>query len=368
MFKLHSKASSATSSTTSFSATSSGNSGHSGGSGGGANGFGVSHGPRIGIFLAGATYLDTIMHVNSFPSEDTKQRAERVEQRRGGNAANTAEVLGQDPKAKVWYMSSMPSPVASKVLLKALEDSNVKTDACVYHTSQHAPPQAYIISANNSQTRTIISHSTLPDLTLEDFIKKFDMACMKAVSDIVEISCPFRWIHFEGRGPEVYKMIEYVESFYLRQGWRHKLTISVEFEKGDRPGIKNLLQQADVCFFSKLYAETLGFDRPEDFLSSIGDYCKPTATLFCCWGAQGAVGLHLESRTRFSSSAGKVDMVVDPVGAGDTFIAGIILALGVRGYDIGRGVRFACELASHKCGQYGFKRVLRSLSMDMSRT
>lgn len=96
------------------------------------------------------------------------------------------------------------------------------------------------------------------------------------VSDLVQMNCPFRWIHFEGRGAEVSKMIDHVESVYIRQGWRQKLTISVEFEKGDKPGIKNLLQQADVCFFSKLYAETLGFDRPEDFLSSIGDYCKPT--------------------------------------------------------------------------------------------
>lgn len=79
----------------------------------------------------------------------------------------------------------------------------------------------------------------------------------------------------------------------------------------------------------------------------------------------GAVGLHLESRTSFSSGAGKVDMVVDPVGAGDTFIAGIILALGVRGYDIGRGLRFACELATQKCSQLGFKRILKTIPPDL---
>ncbi|KAF9160544.1 hypothetical protein BGX21_000427 [Mortierella sp. AD011] len=321
--------------------------------------------PKIGIFLVGATYLDVIMHVNAFPHEDSKNRAQRVEQRRGGNAANSAEVLGQDPRTKVWYMSSMPSQVASKVLLKALDENNVKTEACVFHPKQLTPPQAYIIAASDSGTRTVVSHSTLPDITVEDFIKKFDAACMRSSSDITELACPFRWIHFEGRGPDVYKMIDYVESVYIRQGWRHKLTISVEFEKGDRPGIKTLLQQADVCFFSKLYAETLGFDRPEDFLSSIGDYCKPSATLFCCWGAMGAVGLHLESRTRFSSTAGKIDAVVDPIGAGDVFVAGIILALGVRGYDIGRGLRFACELASLKCSQYGFQHLLKSMDSDL---
>ncbi|KAF9932638.1 hypothetical protein FBU30_007635 [Linnemannia zychae] len=355
MFKLHSKASSATSSTTSLSTISNGYSTNNGSSN-------AQSGPKISVFLVGATYLDTIMHVNNFPSEDTKQRAERIEKRRGGNAANTAEVLGQDTRTKVWYMSSLPSPAASKVLLRALEENNVKTDACVYHSSQHAPPQAYIIATGNTGTRTIISHSTLPDLTLDEFIKKFDASCMKVSSDIVQMGCPYRWIHFEGRGAEVSGMIEYIESVYIRHGWRHKLTISIEFEKGDRPGIQRLLQQADVCFFSKLYAETLGFDRPEDFLSSVGGYCKPTATLFCCWGAAGAVGLHLETGTRFSSSAGSIPLVVDTVGAGDTFIAGMILALGVRGYDIGRSLRFACELASLKCAQYGFKGLLQSIS------
>lgn len=73
----------------------------------------------------------------------------------------------------------------------------------------------------------------------------------------------------------------------------------------------------------------------------------------------------MESGTRFSSSAGHVGAVVDTVGAGDTFIAGIILALGVRGYDIGRGLRFACEIASQKCSQYGFKRLLQEIPPDL---
>ncbi|KAF9425621.1 hypothetical protein BGZ94_007369 [Podila epigama] len=355
MFRLHSKAtSSPTSSTVSFS-----------GSSGNSGGYGSSPGPRVGVLLMGNTYLDTIMHVNHFPTEDTKLRAERVEQRRGGNAANTAEVLSQDPRAKVYYMSSMPSKEASRVLLNTLEENKVNTGACIFHKSQHAPPQAYIIASGSSGTRTIISHSTLPDITLDEFIRMFDMECLKMTSDIAKPMCPFRWIHFEGRGLEVDRMIDHVDAMYVRQKWRQKLTISVEFEKGDRPGIAKLLQKADVCFFSRLYAETLGFDRPEFFLSSVAEYCKPTATLFCCWGSAGAVGLHLESGTRFSASAGRLEEAVDTVGAGDTFIAGIILALGVRGYDIARGLRFACELASQKCGQYGFRRVLQSIPFDL---
>lgn len=101
------------------------------------------------------------------------------------------------------------------------------------------------------------------------------------------------------------------------------------------------------------------------FFKKIYSSLDASATLFCCWGSLGAVGLHLESGTRFSSSAGNIGAAVDTVGAGDTFIAGIILALGVRGYDIGRGLRFACELASQKCSQYGFKRLLQAIPPDL---
>lgn len=255
--------------------------------------------------------------------------------------------------------------MASRLLLKELHANNIKTDTCIYHPEQPSPPQAYIISSVETSTRTIISHSTLPDLTLEEFVRKFDMEFVKFTSDLTSNKPPFTWIHFEGRGADAGRMIDYVEKVYIKHGWRQKLTISVEFEKGDRPGIQTLLQQADVCFFSKLYAETLGFHRPEDFLANIGKSCKPSATVFCCWGARGAVALHLESETKFSSGAGRVEVIMDTVGAGDTFIAGIILGLGVRGLDIGRGLRFACGLASQKCTQYGFKDLLANLPPDM---
>lgn len=256
--------------------------------------------------------------------------------------------------------------VYNRELVRELHHNNVRTDICVFHPSHPTAPQAYIINSAESKTRTIISHSTLPELTFEEFAKKFDMAFVINSSDIVSNNKPpFTWIHFEGRGVETGAMINHVEKVYLRHGWRQKLTISVEFEKGDRPGIQTLLQQADVCFFSKLYAETLGFHRPEEFLANISKSCKASATAFCCWGSRGAVALHLESGTSFSAGAGQVEMIMDPIGAGDTFIAGIILALGVRQIDIERGLRFACGLASQKCTQYGFRDLLSTLPPDM---
>lgn len=48
-----------------------------------------------------------------------------------------------------------------------------------------------------------------------------------------------------------------------------------------------------------------------------------------------------------------VPRVVDAVGAGDTFIAGIVFAMS-RGMDTMTSLRFACELASRKVAQSGF--------------
>lgn len=46
------------------------------------------------VLLVGQIYLDTILNVPHFPEEDHKLRATRMEQRRGGNTANTA--VGND--------------------------------------------------------------------------------------------------------------------------------------------------------------------------------------------------------------------------------------------------------------------------------
>lgn len=42
------------------------------------------------VLLVGQIYLDTILNVPHFPEEDHKLRATHMEQRRGGNTANTA--------------------------------------------------------------------------------------------------------------------------------------------------------------------------------------------------------------------------------------------------------------------------------------
>ncbi|KAJ3116505.1 hypothetical protein HDU96_009491 [Phlyctochytrium bullatum] len=137
-----------------------------------------------------------------------------------------------------------------------------------------------------------------------------------------------------------------------------RFTISVEFEKSNRPFLDELLPLADVLFFSKLYAEGKGFPgAPTGFLDNIRRSCKPGAILFVTWSEHGAFGL-INDPTRpaktFHVPAPSIQAVVDTIGAGDTFAAGVIYALGARACDAETAARWACRLATAKCAQFGF--------------
>ncbi|KAI8846744.1 Ribokinase-like protein [Chytridium lagenaria] len=140
-----------------------------------------------------------------------------------------------------------------------------------------------------------------------------------------------------------------------------KLTISIEFEKTNRPGLEELMPLADVLFFSKVYAEGKGFPgAPTGFFDNVRRGCKPGAILFLTWGEHGAFGL-VNDPTRpartFHCPAPPIVAAVDTIGAGDTFAAGIIYAMGTLGCDAMEAANWACRLATAKCKQVGFEGV-----------
>jgi hypothetical protein len=69
---------------------------------------------QYNILLVGQLYIDTILHVNDFPEQDSKIRANYAEQRTGGNTCNTAKVLGQYKQLNVCYMSAAGSRDTSR--------------------------------------------------------------------------------------------------------------------------------------------------------------------------------------------------------------------------------------------------------------
>lgn len=84
-------------------------------------------------------------------------------------------------------------------------------------------------------------------------------------------------------------------------------------------------------------------------LTRLYTFCS--AVLFCTWGAEGAACLFKGDLLR--SSALAQSQIVDTVGAGDTFIAGVIYCIS-RGHTLLTTLKFSCEMASRKVSRSGF--------------
>ncbi|KAI9010424.1 Ribokinase-like protein [Phycomyces nitens] len=303
------------------------------------------------ILIVGQIYNDTILHVSHFPAEDTKQRATHTEQRIGGNCTNTCRVLAQFPKTHVWCMSAIGTKESSVGLVSELESSGIKMTTCLYR--QSGMPSSYIIHNEASGSRTIISCNSTLEITLDEFIRKIEMAALTKSIQFDFHNTPFTWVHFEGRNiSETLLQIRWLETKGQRENWRSKMTISVELEKPDREDIDLLMSNGDVVFFSKIFGQARGFSNPTDFLEAIRPGCKPEATLFCTWGEDGAACIQGTGDAEYVSVT-KVDSVVDSVGAGDTFIASAIYCLG-QGLSATIALKVACETATQKVSQLGF--------------
>ncbi|KAJ3417270.1 hypothetical protein HDV05_005726 [Chytridiales sp. JEL 0842] len=385
-----------------------------------------------------------------YPKEDTKIRAQRVEKRRGGNGANLLSVLTQfrDPKGTKGlrrrhgslggsgkaiegaqggegssgeglevechlvcvFAGDKPEELLNNnnnnqgpplptetdsLILNDLFSNNINLSYSLFRGQGYPEPTAWIISTPD--TRTVVNHTTLPELTAEEFEKGLVSEGLKGreAEDL--------WFHFEGRNVgEVEKMVRHLET--LRGEWGRsgiegsgwhtsqtpsssappsttatsssttttsnrspRFTISIEFEKPNRPSLENLLNVADVLFFSKLYAEGKGFPgAPTGFLDNIRRECKPGAILFLTWGSLGGFGL-VNDPTRpartFHLKAPSV-FPVDTIGAGDTFVAGVVYGLGAKGWDAKRAGEWACQLASMKCAQVGFEGLKERVLID----
>jgi len=280
----------------------------------------------------GNATLDIIHLVERYPRENEEVRCRSRMLRRGGNTANTLVVLSQLGVCCSWAGVLVDNP-DGHFIGKDLQDHGVDTSPCRLLTDGCVPVSSVLVSAENG-SRTITHYRDLPEYDYADF----------AALDLR----PFDWLHFEGRNvPATLRMLERVRA--SAQGLR----CSVEIEK-PRDGIEALFACADVLLFSEAYSKARGFEEPLAMLRSLhGQW--PQADLFCTRGAAGALALDRNGRV-FLHPAVVPPAVVDTLGAGDTFNAGIISGY-LAGLDTDATLARACRLAGRKCGQHGFERL-----------
>lgn len=283
------------------------------------------------ILVTGTATIDIVNTVDRYPGEDDKVRATASRTANGGNAANTAVVL-----ASMGHRSHLCAVLADDTLARhlreVLQDTGVELRHCPER--QGATPTSYITLSAATGSRTIVHYRELPELDTTDFaripLEEFD------------------WLHFEGRNVQAT-----AEQMRLARRRLQDQPISVEIEK-DHHGIPRLFAHADVLLLSRAYARSQGFDSADALLIELRPLA-PQAILVCAWGEEGAWALAPGDRRRIDCAyapACAVGPVVDTLGAGDTFNAGIIDAL-AGGAMLEEALAHANRLAGEKVGREG---------------
>ncbi|MDH5258435.1 MAG: PfkB family carbohydrate kinase [Gammaproteobacteria bacterium] len=283
------------------------------------------------ILGVGIATLDIINTVSSYPAEDAEVRAESQRFCRGGNVTNTLTVLSQFENQCYWA-GVLCKDYDAQYILDDLKSNDIDFTLC-----QTLPtgkmPTSYIISNTANGSRTIVHYRDLPELSFDEFKK-------------IQLS-RFDWIHFEGRAiDETRQMITWCKSQHP------DIPVSIEVEK-DREGLENIFSLADIYLFSKAFATLQGYDNPAIFLENERSK-SPHADLVCAWGEEGAYALI--GNTSIHANACPPEKLIDTLGAGDTFNAGIIQARlkKLKWHD---ALDFANQLAGKKCGQVGFEKL-----------
>ena len=208
----------------------------------------------------------TTSRVPHYPKEDTKLRATNLIRRRGGNTANTLEVISQllpadnfDTETLTYstelsLLTILPDQKSpdTQTVISSLPD--VSTRLFQYRQGQQVAASSYIIQSAADLTRTIVSANPLEEMTVEEF--------KAAIGPLITADCGKDdvWIHFEGRVPEV--LLPCVTWLRQMYGYHGKVKVSVECEKPDRTGLNHVAPLADVVFYSRIWAEVSGPSLP----------------------------------------------------------------------------------------------------------
>ncbi len=277
------------------------------------------------VLAVGTATLDIVNRVPVYPREDQELRATAQQIRHGGNAANTLEMLSHLGHQAYWAGCLADDPSSAQVR-RGLHDSGIDDRWARVH-SGCVTPTSYILSSEATGSRSIVHYRNLPEFEYEDFLT-IDLG-------------GFDWFHFEGRHPSATeRMLAHARERYPGA------PRSLELEK-PRPGLERCLADADVVMISRVYALSQACHSAHALFERVRPMA-PRALLFLAWGDSGgwcqtADGI-LAHRPAY-----RPPQVVDTLGAGDVFNAGLIHRLHLD-WDASAALAFAVRLAGEKCG------------------
>jgi ketohexokinase len=290
----------------------------------------------------GIATLDLINEVKRYPEEDSEVRALAQRRVRGGNAANTLEVLAQLGQRCHWA-GTLGDDAAADFIRADLSGRGIDASHGV-PVPRGVTPTSFIALSRATGSRTIVHYRDLRELSAADFAR-IPVAGLD-------------WIHFEGRNaPETAAMIARSRRDAPRAG------ISLELEK-DRPGIEALFEgpdqpRPDLLLIARAFVLARS-GAGADPVQALAGLSRRTGAriLVLGWGAEGA-WFCLQGRAPQHCPAAPLARVIDSLGAGDVLNAGVIDGL-LRRLPPEEAVARAVRLAGIKCGRVGLAGLARA--------
>ncbi|KAF4614275.1 hypothetical protein D9613_007812 [Agrocybe pediades] len=305
-------------------------------------------GRSLRIVASGTLFQTHTLSIPHQPAPSAILRAHGVQKARGGSASVLLSILAQFPTVEAVLVAPLGGNEEGRVVLKDLENEGVITQYCkIWHEA--GVPSSWVLHASDDNTKTVINHNPLPDITHEDFISLIgpllapenyqqttpstsptiphygssSSLVPPPSASVPRISqsgprppnrifnnpfspAPFDWLHFEGRSVKTtLSNIMGVDGLAREKKWRSHCVISVDVGRRGRQGVEALFPHADVLFFNKQYA--LATDpkygsSPRAFLLSLVAIAPPHALLIAYWGKDGAAVLSLPTREYLQSS------------------------------------------------------------------
>eukprot|EP00439_Symbiodinium_sp_Y106_P082065 s1259_g21.t1 len=249
----------------------------------------------------------------------------------GGNGANSCRVLAQlvPSGQSVSSLGIVPAQgdADGEFALKILQAGGVETSLLQRGSAADDAglPTSFVLLSADSGARTIISSRR--------GLKEMDASHLKEVLKQVEDGAPLCWCHLECRQmPGVLQMASILrpEVPDFRSPLKPILSVEVEKPALEVGALLPLLQRCDVAFFSS------------DFIRAQASNLLDTNDVQATAVPSGEVYFEKALAVK----------VVDSLGAGDTFVAASLCALG-GGADPQQVLRFACGVAGKKVSQAG---------------
>ncbi|KAL4155054.1 hypothetical protein PRNP1_007168 [Phytophthora ramorum] len=308
------------------------------------------------VIAVGTGAIDVVHEVATYPKEDAKARSLASWKCRGGNAASALVVCSQ-LGGRCWWLSTSTDPAKDNdaaFIHADMTDFGVDCSLAVIET-EGSMPVSYILSSRITGSRTIVHSRTIAELSCEAFAKQLERY-LKEVRQ--NMNAPV-WLHFEGRNMEtVRQMMLHVRA----RAPQAKISVEIEFPRYPWSLAKTLASLADYVFISKDYIrDNVNLSSAQEFFEGIlaqqwGEEWDQWVKAFICpWGPEGVYYLEMAGSMARHIPATRLDNVVESNGAGDSFIGAALAGLSRINVPLHLVMKTACDIATTKCSQHGFK-------------